>query len=455
MRNLQSRAALFAAALVTVGALRAQVANHTFYWTTDNSPISSLNTHDACENPVTITVETFDNNTNLPINHGIYSLDPTAMQIPFASLSPTLAIRVLITFSTPVLSPRLAVSDLDYDHPYSTNPLPPADEWLSDFSAGFNSALQPYSSFPLPSWTGSQIVPTSGKNQACWLLWEGCHDSISFVYHRPSDLSILLNEIEYKCACDVCRDCECHGTVEVLDMPSQTNEDGQLGVVLQLTSGTDLRQVNVSVPWWDMANGADCIDCGAHPATEDGHIYNPSTLAGESPMFVGPPGIAHSGEVTYCIDPMANLNEPIGLRIRFPEVLDLDCCKPEVNYCIKVQFIDKDCKFCEFLVCRTGEGIVYKEKPRPTAPEQLAPKNASGALQVFPNPTNGSMQAAVPKALIGAAYTVLDQGGRVVLQGTAATDQLRLDVSALPVGLYTLLLRNAAEEASASFAVKR
>ncbi|MCF8275276.1 MAG: PQQ-dependent sugar dehydrogenase [Flavobacteriales bacterium] len=62
--------------------------------------------------------------------------------------------------------------------------------------------------------------------------------------------------------------------------------------------------------------------------------------------------------------------------------------------------------------------------------------------QVYPNPSSGSTNLVFDEAMIGSAFSICDQVGRVVYTGIVSARKTVLDLSDLAPGLYTLLSSN-------------
>lgn len=412
-----------------------------------------------CHNNVGITVTTTDFSNGNPVSHNL--LGGTSLQMPWnANNDPVNQILVVISFSSPVQNPRLAVQDIDYEAQYITGTEP--HEFLSNLTPGYS--ITPYGSFVTPvNVPAGTVTPLDGvapdnRDAACWLEWTGCHDELRFVYNRSTtQLTIWLDSLEFDCECAPCGNCTCPTRVNVLTAETTPNEFGQLSAHLEILSGGNpISQVNISLPWYDMVAPAECIDCHANDITMNGHIYTALPLQGVDPTFVGPPGVGQSAEVSYCFVGSMPVNDNVPLKLQFPAVLELECCKPDVEYCLKVEVIDKDCRYCEFLFCFPTDGMGGgggKSLAPPAAPPANRPTKA--ALLVFPNPTTGRMQATVPLSHATRAYTVHDQSGKQVLTGTANGTQLDLDVSGLGNGQYVLGLGSGDDRLEASFVVQR
>lgn len=456
--------AVAATCCVAVAALLAPAdaaaqAQQDFSFAGTNVSQSSIAGVAGCHNNVGITVTTTDFSNGNPVSHDLLG---TSMLMPFnLNNNPVNAIQVVITFSAPVNNPRLAVRDIDYRALGVGWQVFP-HEWLSNLTPGYTiTAYPPFQTpvnIPAGTVTPQNGPPPTDRDASCWLEWSGCHSSLTFVYNRVgTNLGFFLDSLEFECECPPCGNCTCPTRVNVLTAETTPNEFGQLTAHLEILSGGDpIKQVNISLPWYDMVAPAECIDCDANDITMNGHIYTAFPLAGENPTFVGPPGIGQSAEVTYCFDGGIPVNDNVPLKLQFPAVLQLECCKPDVEYCLKVEVIDKNCRYCEFLFCFPTDGMGGgggKSLAPPAAPP--ADRPAKAALLVFPNPTTGRMQATLPLSHATRAYTVHDQSGKQVMTGTANGTQLDLDVSALGIGQYVLGLGSGDDRLEASFIVQR
>jgi len=415
-----------------------------------------------CRNNVDITVTTTDFSNGNPISHwpGTQYGDNT-MLVPFdVNNNGVTAVLVVISFSTPISNPQLLVSDIDYKavNVLSTNY---PHEWLSNLTSGYT--ITPYSTQPTPvavpagTVTPLNMPPPDDSDGACWLGWTGCYDTLRFVYNRVgTQLGLHVHRVDFECECD-CKGCTCPTQVNLTSAGTTANEDGRVAAQLEILSGsTAISQVNVSLPWYAMTASAECIDCGAHDISMNGHFIGASPLAGENSTFVGPPGVLHSGEVTYCFGGSAVVNETIDLKMQFPELLDLECCRPDVEYCIKVEVIDEDCRYCEFLFCLPRRERNQLGSPTPPTPgNSHVEKSATGSLLIYPNPTNGKIQAVIPPSHVASTFTIHDKVGKQVMKGAANGTLLNLDVSSLPSGQYIFSLGDKADRLEAEFVLQQ
>lgn len=437
--------------------------NFAFLHDEDESESSSINGVAGCHNHVVLTVE-----TSVPHGQLWNGTFPTpSLQVPHADLlavAPDLAIDVTITFNVPVNNPRIFFTNLGYMEDFVDPSNNPPHETLSGFMPPLSSVDEFYTWSGTPDLVGGTVIPNSDdpddySDQSGILNWAGCHQEISFTYNRVvDDISLVLDHIVFDCTCpEACQTCECHAEALFEPKPSIPDADGISGMGLHLNSGGNpIRQVNISVPWYTSLSDPDCLDCNAHDASEDGNIIMMGQINETDGVFVGPPGIAHSGEITYCFDVPRAIDETVEFRVRFPELLELSCCEPSVEFCVKVQFIDRDCRFCEFLLCYPpvrAEG--GRENPTITPINPTFQDRAEEQLIVFPNPTNGKIQAFIPEGFVNGKYVVNDNSGREALSGTASNSNLQLDVTSLPSGLYTLSLRNNSKVIKTTFAVEK
>ncbi len=63
-------------------------------------------------------------------------------------------------------------------------------------------------------------------------------------------------------------------------------------------------------------------------------------------------------------------------------------------------------------------------------------------LSVFPNPASGEIQMNVAPEMIGTEYSLFDSMGRMVLSGVITTPLQRIDLGAIPKGVYVMRVAN-------------
>ncbi|MEO8591083.1 MAG: T9SS type A sorting domain-containing protein [Flavobacteriales bacterium] len=80
---------------------------------------------------------------------------------------------------------------------------------------------------------------------------------------------------------------------------------------------------------------------------------------------------------------------------------------------------------------------------------------ANNGISVFPNPANTLLTLNIPGVTGRTQYTFTDATGRAVLSANVTAERNTIDVSALPVGVYALTLRNGSSVRSTRIAVQR
>ncbi|MFZ1331122.1 MAG: hypothetical protein WAR83_02980, partial [Flavobacteriales bacterium] len=171
-------ATLYAGLLLAIFS-HAQVVQN-FLFAGQDVALSSFN--DPCQAVSDITVTTTDANSTNEVHHSLFQ---NALWIPSSGDNdPATEVLVTITFDPPVESPRLSVGDLDYL------------EWYHGFSPGF-TGIDPSTGVHFVDGIVRTIAPLYSYDWSCTLNWEGCQESISFIYHRPTDLNIVLHQVTY------------------------------------------------------------------------------------------------------------------------------------------------------------------------------------------------------------------------------------------------------------------
>jgi hypothetical protein len=77
-------------------------------------------------------------------------------------------------------------------------------------------------------------------------------------------------------------------------------------------------------------------------------------------------------------------------------------------------------------------------------------RNGQGPLLLVPNPGQDMVRIWLPTMAAGSSVQVIDATGRMVLRAMAQGDQLVLNTSTLPRGLYSFLVTTAEGAAMAS-----
>ncbi|WP_052732370.1 choice-of-anchor Q domain-containing protein [Hymenobacter terrenus] len=73
-----------------------------------------------------------------------------------------------------------------------------------------------------------------------------------------------------------------------------------------------------------------------------------------------------------------------------------------------------------------------------TLPLSTAAARASMPLQIFPNPTHGTVELSLPRIALGSSIRVFDAVGRLCLSQPVAGEKMTLSVANLPAGVYSV-----------------
>ena len=130
-------------------------------------------------------------------------------------------------------------------------------------------------------------------------------------------------------------------------------------------------------------------------------------------------------------------------------MLDLSCCKPDVEYCLNAEVIDEDCRYCESTIgLPRGGKSVQGGSAAPVAPmKNPVERRDTGSPLIYPG--TGRVQAVVPTSHAAHDHTTHDQSG------TAKGTLRDIDVSALLSGHYIFSLGQKAKRLKATFVVQR
>ena len=226
--------------------------------------------------------------------------------------------------------------------------------------------------------------------------------------------------------------------------------NGNQSVSLNInTMGEEVTSICIELPFYVSLVDPACLACDTENMGANGTILSGSALAGVAGTLDDPYSLGYGRKICYDFAAPTAVNGSITLDLKFPAVLELQCCNNRVNYCLDVEIRKADCTVCEYEICPSGsssEGLkvensnpVSTESPSASA---LAPQ-ADTALLVYPNPSNGTVNVQVKDEKFETGTVMLTSlDGQTVLTKQVNTSRFEMDLNAVSGGTYLITVQS-------------
>lgn len=451
IKNL--RQTLMVCAIMAGGAASAQHITSDFSWTNTTGSINSDGIVEGCEAPITVKMK------SSALGHVISGTSAYFPEDPDDGGDVT----ITIDFSAPVYNLRLLLNDFDEFEPGGSDDTSP-----SEYGTGFSPAFQGVDpaggttfvpTGTVGSYTG--VDPAGGENTKGWVYWTGGVTSVSFTYVRDDaglgegGWGLLIDAMEFDCREKTI--CSCREDLNYLSHDSPFIPDnGATEVYLHLNSGgQEISKLNVSIPNYTSLVDPGCIKCDPENISSYGKIHNLPVIAGATPWFAGF-GTDGASEIVYEFATPVVIDQMIKLQLQFPPVVDLTCCKNEVDYCVKVGMIDENCRICETTVCVGDSKEGHGDKPKMGAVELGSVKSrdlndgiSTNSLNISPNPASDFIQIELPSK--NGEVVIYAGNGKKVLTEKVTSKRIKINTSSFDRGTYIVKFISSNKEVSGRF----
>jgi Secretion system C-terminal sorting domain len=341
-------------------------------------------------------------------------------------------IPISFAFTQPVCNLRIHFTDLDLN------------ESVSGFSTPYANVVE----------TAGDLVPDAAmttigsnlNNSAGWAEWSGSLSSLSFTYNRPgAGYGLIIDSIVFECCTPPCR-CEHRATIKNTDI---VYSSGYTSATLDLNSnGVAVRSICIDLPFYQSNVDDQCLKCNVSDQEKFGTILSAMPIAGVTPELDDPYNLGYSRTICWKFTTPTVVAENVQIDLRFPEILELSCCKNSVSYCLDVTFKNDDCTSCEYQICNEfpKQNSTAKESKTTGSLPTKVWSNDFAELKSFtlsPNPTSGKVVIRLlDESLIGHQVTIMDLEGKGVYTGSVSRMEETIQLNNLTPGTYIVSIEN-------------
>lgn len=346
---------------------------------------------------------------------------------------PTSPITITLRFSQPVCNLRLKIDDLDFGPANGTSPVETMTP--SPTIVGITPSVSP----PGPTFVnvGGTLTPPVGVNNTIgWVEFGSTPlNSVTIRYDRTPLYWAFFDSLTYDC----CVSCGCNNDKNELKGETAININGSTGAKVNINSaGVPIKKLNIAIPYYRSLAGPSCIQCQNDPTlvSQYGKILNLPTIAGVTPSFTGTTsGAVGSGELVYEFPTPIVLNHSVELKLQFPPTNSR--CRNFVEYCIKLDLIDVNCRICEQLLCISPRSVITPILSRDANNKAFQDGQAASKMLIMPNPASTTVTVTLPSAADG-MLEILDLNGKSIRTEMVNATNVELNIEALKQGTYIL-----------------
>ncbi len=374
----------------------------------------------------------------------------TGIIMPAITSNTTTTMPFTFTFSQEVCNLKIHFVDFD-ENVQSNNPITQAEEYLSAISPAFTSVSS--TSGTLYAAAGNtEATPYDGDNNfdndnvSGWVEWDVTLSSIAFTLNRPSGgYGVIIDSISFEC-CDT--GCECGAQIDYVS-GSGITAAGEQDVVLAInTQGELVTSLCIDVPFYQSLADDECLKCDNVNVESFGAIVAASPLNGVSGTLADPFGQGHSRKICYEFTTPTAINTTLDIRMQFPPVLELSCCKNDARYCYDVTLRKDDCTSCEYRVCSPDENLQQNPKEKSNQNVNNSQNDEiekfvyndfvdDETLKIFPNPAEKNVTIEfVDEDFTNAELSLFDPSGSLLKTTLIDSRKWTFDVSNLAAGTY-------------------
>ncbi|WP_300660526.1 T9SS type A sorting domain-containing protein [Fluviicola sp.] len=354
----------------------------------------------------------------------------SGMIMPATILSTVATVPMSFSFSQTVCNLRIHFTDLDDNVGIDA-------ENLGSISPAYTGLT---GSLTDPGSSSNAVVSPSNNGEG-WIEWDGPVTGISFIYNRARGCGLIIDSIQFEC-CSVCK-CDHRASVVSLGNVSQS---GLVSSTINLNSnGIAVRSISIELPTYVSTADNNCLKCDLINQGSYGTILSAQSISGTAGVLYDPLSLGYSRTIRWDFPTPTIVNQNVQLNLKFPPVLDLSCCKNEVDYCLNAVFRNEDCTSCEYNICT-------KQASQPRAETQGAQTKLhdgemlSGQTDLFslvPNPAKSKVEIMLSdKSLVGGQVIFTNMSGMKVMEAKVSRARETFDVSGLSSGSYLVVISN-------------
>lgn len=354
----------------------------------------------------------------------------SGMIMPATILSTVPTVPMSFSFSQSVCNLRIHFTDLDDNAGIDA-------ESLSSISPAYTGLT---GNLTDPGSSSTSVVSAT-ENGEGWIEWDGPVTGISFIYNRARGCGLIIDSIQFEC-CSVCR---CDHRASVVSFGS-VSQGGFASPTINVNSnGIAVRSISVELPTYVSNVNTNCLKCDPTNQGRYGTISGAQAISGTTGVLYDPLSLGYSRTIRWDFPTPIVVNQNVQLNLRFPPVLELSCCKNDVDYCLNVTFRNEDCTSCEYQVC-TKTASQSRAETQDAQPKLNDGEMLSGQTDLFslvPNPAKSKVEIMLSdKSLVGGQVIFTNMSGMKVMESKVSRAKETVDVSGLSSGSYLVVISN-------------
>ncbi len=235
--------------------------------------------------------------------------------------------------------------------------------------------------------------------------------------------------------------------------------DGNSGVDVHVDGGGQwISKFRITLVNYKPKVDEECLKCDVSEQHKFGTVTGAPDLYHESPIFAtyNPnAGPDFSREVTWCFpQPVQFGSQTVSLRLKFPPILNLPCCKNADDFCIRIEFWTNECLACDLLICNNNESEPGHER-QPNRITEPSKKPDSGQIKLIPNPASNNFKVVIPKENINGVVQVYDLSGSLLKEFKTSSEEYTVNTKSYPAGTYIVRYKNANTSFEEKLIIKR
>jgi len=242
-----------------------------------------------------------------------------------------------------------------------------------------------------------------------------------------------------------CNKCNCKNEASMDHFWVDT--DGNSGVDVHVNGGGQLiSKFRITLVNYNPRVDKECLKCDVEEQSKFGTITGGPLLYNQLPILAPyNPYIStdFSREATWCFDhPVHFGQETVSLRLKFPPILNLTCCKNDEDFCMRIEFWTNECLACDMLICN-------RNTPEPGHERQtikitgMNKKPDKGQIKLIPNPASNNFKVVIPPENTSGVIQIYDLNGSLLNEFKTSSKEVTVDTKSYPAGTYFVRYKNA------------
>jgi len=247
-----------------------------------------------------------------------------------------------------------------------------------------------------------------------------------------------------------CDRCICDNDMTLADFVVDANGDASANLIVGPGSlAPPITKFRITLVNYRSNVDHECLKCDVGSQEMFGDIVNAPVLYGSYPQFAPyNPNLSvwYSREVTWCFDSEILDFNPglIPLSFKFPPVNNLECCRNDVDFCLRVEIWNDGCQACDQFICNRPPMLRGPKPGQPINPDKEKIKiDPQGSIKAVPNPTRSGFDLKVSNLEVPGEARIYDAQGVLVRQLKVTGTSTPVDTKGFTPGVYLIKYMNA------------